>query len=342
MNDIPEVVVPPARACANRALLVCALLAALSASAGAPAAASKDQWVPWFGELELWTMPGQAFTSVADLGQGQLIGETNCLLFPVPVVSCGGPGAPAAIGGDLSTMGVIASGEAFAGNDLARTSMTATSTGTAIPGLLSVFFNLVATDAQRLRIDVPGDGLPEFLEVEINYSLSSTSTDRSVVASGAPYQVNTSASVAVYETDTFGLPAPGPGGGFSSVFSPFTAAIGGNIDTIGVSDTLLLRPNTDYSVVAGSLKALSLIAQLGVDERDYAGLDLELMAWADPTFDLSAAFKAANPDIAERFTISRTAIVPLPGTLPLALSAFAVLMAAGRASRKRGTGAAAP
>ncbi len=338
MNDTPEIVDAPVRARAVRALLVVAALVGLSVSVSAPAYVSKDQWVPWSGDLALWTMAGQAFTSVADLGQG-LGGETNCLLFPVPVFACGGPGAPAAIGGDMSTMGVVASGEASAGNDLALTSMSASSTGTAIPGLQPVFFNLVATDAQRLRVDVPGDGLPEFVEVEINYSMASSIVDNSVIASGAAYQLDSSASLAVYETTTFGLPAPGSG--LSSVFSPFTANIGGTVDLIGVTDTLLLRPNTDYWVVLGSQSAVSLIPQLMVDTRDYAGLDVELMAWADPTFDLSAAFIAANPDIAESFTISRTAIVPLPGALPLALSAFVVLMSAGRASRKRGTGAAA-
>jgi hypothetical protein len=112
-------------------------------------------------------------------------------------------------------------------------------------------------------------------------------------------------------------------------FEPFSAEAfrsgDGIVDGVDMVQTLLLKPNVEYWLLLESQSVVSLTSPGGIgfsDTRDYAGLDVEMRSWADPSFALSAAFAAENPDIAAAFAVSRTAVVPVPAALPLLLSAL--------------------
>jgi hypothetical protein len=280
--------------------------------------------------------PGQATaTAIVLVGGGTLTGTdgTRCLVFPDPGFSCDGPAAPVGFTADLSYGGLTATGSANAGNDHAGTSLQVSSSGTSIPAFEFIQFNLISTDRQRLRFDVEGDDVPDFLEIDMNFSVYAELIDRSAIATGIPYLPQTSANIRLLEAAALPPGATGP------YFAPFAAdafrTSAGITDGVDLLQTLMLKPNVEYWLLLESQSVLSLTTPPGsgfLDTRDYAGLDVEMQAWTDPTFALSADFAANNPDIAAAFTVNRIAVVPLPAALPLLLSA---LVAAGLLRRQQ-------
>ena len=273
--------------------------------------------------------PGQAAASTIELqGRGIATGTrgTSCVVFPDPGFFCDLPAQPMNLSLDLSGSGLVATGTAKSGNDHAGTSLTVSSSGTNLPAFEFVQFNIIATDRQRLRFDVAGEDLPELLEVDMNFSVYAELTDRSNVTSGMPYLPQTSASINLLEAGSF--PPDLMGAGFAPFQAEAKRTSEGIIDGTNMMITLMLKPNVEYWLLLESQSVLSLTSGPGLgfsDTRDYAGLDLEMNSWADPTFALSAAFAAEFPDIAANLTINRVAVVPVPAALPLFLSALGLV-----------------
>ena len=160
----------------------------------------------------------------------------------------------------------------------------------------------------------------------MNFSVYAELTDRSNVTSGMPYLPQTSASINLLEAGSF--PPDLMGAGFAPFQAEAKRTSEGIIDGTNMMITLMLKPNVEYWLLLESQSVLSLTSGPGLgfsDTRDYAGLDLEMNSWADPTFALSAAFAAEFPDIAANLTINRVAVVPVPAALPLFLSALGVV-----------------
>lgn len=270
------------------------------------------------GQAVLWNvvLQGSAGTVTGDLG-------SRCLLFPtLTSPTCDGPAAPMAATVDfLSPSGLSAVGTTQAGNDYAGTSFAISSGPTAVPALDFIGYNLIAADRQRLRFDVTGSDLPEFIDVDVTFSVFSEVLDNSTLASPLTYQKNSSATVQLFEAGTFPTGSSGPG------FSPFRAGAFGNGAAIGETITLPVRPNEEYWLNLESQSAFYLLPNMSGVIRDYDGLDVQMSSWADPVFSLNPDFAAANPLIAANLTISRTSVVPLPGALPLFAPALFGLLA---------------
>lgn len=313
----------------------------LQAQTAFPPAIQLDNPNAFFFDPVFTGTPGQAVVDAFVLdGGGTITGLSGrrCLIFPDPGFSCDGPAGPLDFTADLSADGITAIGAGSAGNDRAEASLRVSSSGSSLPAFQFVQFNLISTDRQRLRFDVAGDNLPDFLEIDMNFSVYAELFDRSAIASGMPYLPQTSASVQLLEADDL---APGSAGPYFAPFSAVAFRSGdGIVDGVGLLQTLMLKPNVEYWLLLESQAVVSLTSPSGIDfsdTRDYAGLDVEMRSWADPSFALSAAFAAENPDIAAAFTVSRTAVVPVPASLPLLLSALAGVGLLGR-RRQRTSG----
>ncbi len=296
---------------------------------------TRDQSVLWFNDAVFAQTPGQAISQIADLGNtgrdvlpGTSASTSNCTVFPEPSFSCSGPAGIATYVVDYSAYGsgVNASGEASAGGDFAGATVRASSTGSAVSGVLPLLYNIATIDRQRLYFDVGGGALPEFLEVDVTFSVFSSVTDRSAVTSGARYLSESTATLFILEAATLAVPPLASG----MMWSPLQASASsvtvfdpGESAAIGVTETILVRPNEEYWVSLEAQATISLPGWATFDPRDYAGLDIEASAWADPVFALNPDFAAENPDIAAALEITRIANVPGPMTLPLLLSGLA-------------------
>ena len=271
------------------------------------------------GPTPLLQTPGQAVTYISGSvgtgfpGGGEVV--QNCL---IPVAGCTGPGIPAVLEPDLSVDGVSAQGSAFAGDDSASSSLTVSS-GTSNILNPSTRIDVISGDFQQLRFEVAGAGLPEFIEVDIAFSVSASIDDDSNVASGALYFPFASAGVEVLEAATAMFPPAGLPTANAAFSVLATSDTDGTMELLNGVETFLVRPNEDYW--------LRIITQSDVvllSAGDYDGLDLSFDTYADPTFSLNPDFAAANPDIASAFAVERTLItvIPLPGALLLLASAL--------------------
>lgn len=97
--------------------------------------------------------------------------------------------------------------------------------------------------------------------------------------------------------------------------SSFTFFDPGESALLGQTETILVRPNEEYWVSLEAQATISLPGGVSSNPRDYAGLDVEATAWADPVFALNPDFAQANPDIASVLTIVRVNNVPEPTAL---------------------------
>lgn len=313
------------------ALVVAALLPALAAGTvqASPFIATNvtTAFAPF--DPNFTNTPGQATATAIELqGRGIPTGTpgTSCVVFPDPGFFCDLPAQPMDLSLDLSGSGLVATGTARSGNDHAGTSLNVSSSGTNLPAFEFVQFNVIATDRQRLSFDVTGDSIPELLEVDMHFSVYAELTDRSDVTSGMPYLPQTSARIDLLEAGSF--PPDLMGAGFAPFQAQAMRTSEGIIDGTDMIITLMLKPNVEYWLLLESQSVLSLTSGPGMgfsDTRDYAGLDLEMNSWADPTFALSEAFAAEFPDIAASLTINRVAVVPVPAALPLFLSALGLV-----------------
>ncbi len=325
-----------------------AMLAA--GAAQAVAVVDFNTTVSWFNDGTFAQVPGQAVSQVADLGNtggvlqpGSTSSATNCVVVPEPSFSCTGTGGAVRQIYDLTAAaapgsGVVASGVATAGNDAVSMSFTASSDGAALGNADFLLYNLVGIDRQRLRFNVAGDDLPEFIEVDITFTVQAAIDDASSVT-GAIYLAEASASVHVLEAATL-LAPPFASGQMQAPFiaSAFVSNGGGPgaAALTGVTETISVRPNAEYWVALESQVALSLVPSAAFPARDYAGLDIELSAFADPVFALNPAFAADRPDIAAALGIERIAVVPVPPALLLLTSALGVVLTSARRRRPGG------
>lgn len=313
-------------------LLLTAALYAVAGPAQAAAFIVKDLTVDWYNDETFVQTPGQAYSQIAVLGNvlgdtlpGSSASTSNCLIFPVPPPSrCSGPAGVTAINLDFSpySSGVTATGSSTGGNDFVGASVTASSTGSSVSGPIPLLYNMIGLDRQRLYFEVEGGELPEFLEVDVTFSVFASIDDRSNVTSGAQYQATAYTNLNILDADSFGA-GPNEQG---EIFSPLVASAvvstfdPGEAAAIGITETILVRPNAEYWVSLESQATVSLLGWATFDPRDYAGLDIEVSAWGDPVFALNPDFAAANPDIAAGLTINRVMVVPGPATLPLLLT----------------------
>jgi len=327
-------------------LIVALSTAPLTAAQAGFAFFEKNATVDWFNDATFVQVPGQAVSQVANLGNtgglllpGSTVSETNCVVMPHP--GCSGTAAVVKQIFDLTAAapplsGVSAFGTGIAGNDAVSMSLAASSAGAALSGVQALLYNIVGIDRQRLSFDVPLAGLPEFIDVDVTFSVIATITDRSAV-SGAVYLAQASANLRVLEAATL-LADPLTSG---PMHAPLVANAAVNLSDpddavlMDVTETISVRPNAEYWVALESQTALSLVPSPGFVARDYAGLDIELYAYADPTFALNSDFAAANPDIAAALSINRIAVVPVPAALPLFLGGLAALGALASARRAR-------
>jgi len=324
------------------------LLATLAAGpAWAVAAVELNATVDWFNDGTFAQVPGQAVSQVTSLGNtgavllpGSTPSATNCAVVPEPSFSCTGTGSAVRQVYDLTATaapgsGVTASGVASAGNDAVGMSLDASSQGAVLGVTDLLLYNLVGIDRQRLRFDVAADNLPEFIEVDITFTVQAAIDDASSVT-GATYLAEASASVHVLEAATL-LAAPFTSGPMHAPFvaSAFVANGGGPAAAAltSVTETISVRPNAEYWVALASQVALSLVPSPAFPTRDYAGLDVALSAYADPVFALNPVFAASRPDIAAALSIERIAVVPVPPALLTFVSAAGMLLA--RLSRRR-------
>lgn len=324
----------------SKLLLPSALAMLLSAEALAATSVTMNTTVDWYNDPTFAQVPGQALSQISNLGNtggvllpGSTASTTNCVVFPDPNFGCQGPAGPVtqhygltAASGPAS--GVVATGSGNAGNDAVGVSIAASSDGAVIAGTSALLYNIVGIDRQRVSFDVAAGGLPEFIDIDVTFSVIASITDNSTVA-GATYLANASANVHILEAGTL-LAAPYTTGPMLAplVAVAFVNNSGGELSSslVNVTETISVRPNAEYWVALESQVALSLVPSPGFFDRDYAGLDIELSAYADPTFTLNPAFAAANPAIANALQINRTAVVPLPAALPLTVLALAGLV----------------
>ncbi|MEQ8492667.1 MAG: hypothetical protein RLW42_00455, partial [Gammaproteobacteria bacterium] len=192
----------------------------------------------------LQQVPGLAFSSAGEFN-GDI--QTSCTRLRVPF--CDATGVPVDVDLDLSEAGITIIGNAAAGNDMAATSLTAASSGSTLA--LSPFgqaaFNLVATDWQLLRFEVPG-AAPATIEVDMTYTLSAALDDRSgPFPDSQGYTPFVSAGLGVYEVDSYDG---------ATIFTPFTHTLvqrsSGTNMLAGAVETLTVKPNTDYWLILSS------------------------------------------------------------------------------------------
>ena len=301
----------------------------------------KNTTVDWFNDATFAQVTGQAVSQVASLGNtgsillpGSTVSSTNCVILPDPSFSCTGFGAVVKQNLDLTAAGapgsgVVALGTAVAGGDTVSMSLTATSEGAVIDGVSALLYNIVGIDRQRVTFDVALGTLPELIDIDVTFTVRAGISDHSTVPDAA-YLAEASASLHILEASTL-LAAPFATG---SMQAPMVASAavnnsGGELEAIlmAVTETISIRPNAEYWVALESQTALSLVPSPGFPVRDYAGLDIELSAYADPVFALNPAFAALNPDIAGALQINRIAVVPLPAALPLLAAGLVGLLA---------------
>lgn len=201
------------------------------------------------------------------------------------------------------------------------------------------------SDFQHLMVSLAGPSAPEFVDVDVTFTLISSFLDNSTVPATSPYSASAISALFVGEASTY---TSGPGG---SIFTPFAAIVTAGRDVSGnvtaneslvdATQTIRLRPNADYWVGL-TARTVTWFFQFGgsgpVGPQDYSGLDLSFSAFADPTFTLNAAWAAANPELAANLTIDRQfngmpVSVPEPGTALLLVTSLALLLISRARSR---------
>lgn len=219
-----------------------------------------------------------------------------------------------------------------AGNDLVSASVQGVSDA---EGPVSVFspVQASASEWQKVTFSVAGD-VPGPIPVDVRFSVSATMDDATGALQGqGMLQTFALGQMSLIDIATL---APVPDGGFMAnvllrggAFAGFAGA-GGIEEAIGIDvvETVMVAPNLEYWI---SLDAIAQLSTSVFGSDPITGpLDVTLSAWADPVFELNAAFAAENPGIADTFSVLRTVVVPIPAALPLLASALAVLMAVGR------------
>jgi hypothetical protein len=238
----------------------------------------------------------------------------------------------AAIPGTAVSVAVTAA----AGGDAVRADVRETCTSSCVTATTT---QPTVADYQHLMVTLAGASVPEFIDVDVTFTLASSFVDNSTVAPTSPYSASAISQLFVYEASTY---AVSPTNGTASIFAAFDAQviagrdISGNVTAneslVGVTQTLHLRPNADYWVGMAA-RTVTFFFQFGspAPAQDYSGLDLSLSAFADPTFALNAAWAAANPQLAANVAIGRQfngmpVSVPEPGTTLLLMTWLALLL----------------
>jgi len=169
-----------------------------------------------------------------------------------------------------------------------------------VPGAFNTV-DVISGDLQQLRFNVSGPTVPEFIDVDITFSISASVNDNTT-GTTAFYFPYASGGVEVLEASTVDLNALS----VLAAFSAIASISDGEKSLINSTDTISVRPNADYWV------RLITQANITFNDGDFTGLDVEINGYADPTFALNPLFAAANPDIAAALVIEQVSIVPLP------------------------------
>ncbi|MCC7449525.1 MAG: hypothetical protein IT324_19045 [Anaerolineae bacterium] len=326
------------------------MLVALNGTlAHATAVVTKDTVVDWFNDPVFAQVPGQAVSQVTSLGNtggtllpGSTASATNCVVIPEPTFSCSGASAVVHQLYDLTAAnapgsGVMAVGSAIAGADRVSMSLAVSSTSSVLAGTDALLYNIVGIDRQRLSFDVVGTSLPEFIDVDMTFTVLAAIDDQSTVT-GANYLATASATLHVLDAATLSVPVFNTGSMFAPVVAGATVNLFGGPTSamlLDVTETISVRPNAEYWVALESQATVSLTPSAGFPDRDYAGLNIAVSAYADPVFVLNPAFAALNPDIADGLQINRIAVVPVPPAALLLLSGLCGILVSGRRSRPR-------
>jgi hypothetical protein len=224
---------------------------------------------------------------------------------------------------------------AAAGGDAVRADVRETCTSSCVT---STTTQPAVADYQHLMLALAGPTLPEFVDVDVTFTLDSSFVDNSTVGMTSPYAASAISSLLVGQASTYNTSGPG---GIGAIFAALDAQVIAGVDIsgnltaneslVGVTQTIHLRPNEDYWVRMMA-RSVTFFFEFGVPgpAHDYTGLDLSFSMFADPTFALNAAWAAANPQLAANVTIGRQfngmpVSVPEPATALLLVTSLALL-----------------
>jgi hypothetical protein len=285
---------------------------------------------------------GQTMSAVTPYGAPAIV---DCaILIGACTQSTGGIAATSA--GLVPGTGVSVEVTAAVGGDAVQADIRETCTSSCVTNTSA---QLAVSDYQHLMVALAGPSLPEFIDLDVTFTLASSFVDNSTVAATSPYAVSAISSLLVGQASTYNTSGPG---GVGAIFAALDATviagrdISGNVTAneslVGVTQTIHLRPNEDYWVQMMA-RSVTFFFQFGVPgpAHDYSGLDLSFSAFADPTFALNAAWAAANPQLAANVTIGRQfngmpVSVPEPGTALLLVTSLASLVLFRKRFARRG------
>jgi hypothetical protein len=277
-------------------------------------------------------VPGQTMGVVTPYGAPNIV---DCALI-VGACSQSTGGIASTSSALIPGTGVSVAMEATTGGDTVRADVRETCTSSCVT---SVSTQTSVADYQHVMAALAGPIIPEFVDIDVTFTLASSFVDNSTVAATSPYAASAISSLFVGEASTYTV---SPTNGTASIFAALDAQviaardISGNVTAneslVGVTQTIHLRPNADYWV-GMMAKSVTFFFQFGMPgpAQDYTGLDLSFSMFADPTFALNAAWAAANPELAANVTIGRQfngmpVSVPEPATTLLLLTSLAFLL----------------
>lgn len=305
------------------------LLAALLTAASVPTYSATilyDTSIPSVnGANGIATIAGQGSTTIQTIavvpGYGGVAGVSAC---QIAVAGCDAPGGSVTwntyptIPGAVVTVDAVAGTTSQLGANGLEASMRVTSSGGATVGAGNSSLNLSTRDQQQLRLSVTGANAPTYIPISMTYSMLATTHNASTGAQ--PLHVSSGISLVLAQASTF---APSQLGLYSA-FAPFWASVNaeGNagFDSSGGTVTLNLLANELYVLNQQSFQNVLLQSA-----TNYAGLDLSLYAFADPTFAIDPSFLVPAGVSIDIQRVTNVTPVPLPAVPWLLLSGLVVL-----------------
>ncbi|MBT8447359.1 MAG: hypothetical protein KJO38_09435 [Gammaproteobacteria bacterium] len=273
--------------------------------------------------LDLMQQPAQALAIASNVLTDTALHARDCEFAPVfTTIPCVETTDAAAVTPASDIAQVSVSGTVTAGGDIANSDVNYVGSGS-----LAVPFRTLdglSGDFQRLTVSSSQAGP---VDVDITFSVSTSV----VYAAGAaiPNQFP-EASAFVEILDPVGVQVNSPTAAVWQATAFAAPAVQLSDALINETRTVTLEANKEYFVVLGSQSALTVT--MGTD---YSGLDVDATGFADPVFEVNAAFAAANPGVT--FDVQRvtstggapSAPGPMAAAVPMpvyGLAVFAVLL----------------